>query len=57
MNWYLLNIPLCIAVATGVVAPIMVVISREALGEDAGTALSSEETVFAPAPEHVLSLV
>ena len=35
MNWYLLNLPLCAAVATAVVAPIMVVISRESTHQDA----------------------
>lgn len=29
MNWYLLNIPLAIAIVTALVAPIFVVISRE----------------------------
>ena len=29
MNWYLLNIPLAIAILTALVAPIFVVISRE----------------------------
>ncbi|HEY5030969.1 MAG TPA: hypothetical protein VIJ54_00750 [Actinomycetes bacterium] len=29
MNWYLLNIPLAIAVVTALVTPIFVVISRE----------------------------
>jgi hypothetical protein len=29
MNWYLLNLPLAAAIATAVVAPIMVVICRE----------------------------
>lgn len=61
MNWYLLNIPLAIAIATAVVAPIMVVISREELGdsthEPAALADTLADTVFAPAPEHVLALV
>jgi hypothetical protein len=34
MNWYLLNLPLAVAIATAVVAPMMVVICRES-GEDA----------------------
>jgi hypothetical protein len=57
MNWYLLNIPLAIAIATAVVAPIMVVISREHLDVDATHAAVLAETVFSPAPEPVLALV
>jgi hypothetical protein len=33
MNWFWLNIPLCVAIATAVVAPLLVVIAREPLGD------------------------
>lgn len=44
MNWYLLNLPIAAAIATAVVAPILVVMSREAAQRDdapqaAGTGL------------------
>jgi hypothetical protein len=54
MNWYLLNIPLVVAIATAVVAPILVVTAREPLGaEGTGPALhelAADLRTNAPSP-------
>jgi hypothetical protein len=50
MNWYLLNLPLCAAFATGVVAPIMVVISRECMEHDNAPLAHAAGSALVPAP-------
>lgn len=54
MNWYLLNLPLAAAIATAVVAPIMVVICRES-GADPSAPVTSAEAArlgLVPARAH-----
>jgi hypothetical protein len=50
MNWYLLNIPLCAALATAVLAPIMVVISRDSTHQDNAPVSAAAGHALVPAP-------